>query len=254
MTTSPSHADGVQTLPSASLIGMLTATVAYAFSDRGFGTMSTTVGEGDHRMSRRWLSTQVGVESDRVSWMDQVHGTAVTVLDEPVMTPPRCDGLTTTQPNVGVAVLAADCVPVLVATPGGVGAAHAGRLGLVGGVVTATAGQLCRLDRCEPAAATVVIGPAIGPCCYEVPAAMADEVDAAVPGTRRQTTWGTPSVDLVGGVVGQLQHFGVTRIARAGGCTRCGGERRWFSHRASGGAERRPQGRQAGVAVRKKRS
>jgi YfiH family protein len=250
MTTSPSHADGVQTLPSASLTGMLTATVAYAFSDRSFGTMSATVGEGDHRRSRAALAAQVDIDPSRVSWMDQIHGDTVTVLDEPVAQPPRCDALVTVQPDVGVAVLAADCVPLLFATADGVAAAHAGRQGLVQDVVGATARRLGQLSTGPPQDVAVVIGPAIGPCCYEVPLDMVQQVDAVVPGTRGQTTWGSPSVDLVAGVVRQLHNVGIRRIARAGHCTRCGQDGRWFSHRASGGVQRRPPGRQAGIAVR----
>lgn len=88
------------------------------------------------------------------------------------------------------------------------------------------------------------IGPAIGGCCYEVPAELADEVAAAHPAARATTTWGTPALDLPAAVAAQLHEAGVERVERAGVCTRCGGEG-WFSHRRDPGA-----GRQAGVVVR----
>ncbi len=87
-----------------------------------------------------------------------------------------CDALVSTGP-VGLGVLVADCVPVLLADPGArvVGAVHAGRRGVVAGVVTAAVRAL------RAAGAThlrAVVGPAICGACYEVPAALRDEVEA----------------------------------------------------------------------------
>lgn len=244
MTTSPPYADRVRTLPSAPLTGMLTAAVAYAFSDRGLGTMSAAVGDGDFRTSRAALAERVAVAPQAVGWMRQIHGGEVAVIDAPPTEPPQCDGLVTERAGTAVAVLTADCVPVLFAAPAGVGAAHAGRLGLLAGVVLNTLRCLGR-----PSEVSVVIGPAIGGCCYEVPAAMAAAVERAVPGTAGRTAWGTPSVDLTHGVVSQLRDAGVERISLAGDCTRCGQDGRWYSHRASTGPEGRSAGRQAGIAV-----
>lgn len=220
---------------------------AYAFSARADGTMSATVGTGDVASARATLAARLGLDPDDVDWMRQVHGSAVADAGASLLAaPPACDGIVGTAAGRGVGVLVADCVPLLLHAPGGIAAAHAGRPGVVAGVVPATVRRLRDRTGADPAAVTAVVGPAIGPCCYEVPAELAGDVDGAVPGTAATTSWGTPSVDLVAGVVRQLHEVGVRAIASAGGCTRCDGDG-WFSHRASGGAERRPQGRQAGV-------
>lgn len=243
---------GRAALPAAPAAGALAeGRAAYAFSARADGTMSTSVGIGDVAGSRASLAARVGLPEDGVAWMHQVHGAGVADATDstgPAATAvlPACDGIVGTAPGRGVGVLVADCVPVLLHAPGGVAAAHAGRPGVVAGVVPATVDRLRARTGADADAVTALIGPAIGPCCYEVPSGMARDVDAAVPGTAATTTWGTPSVDLVAGVVRQLHQAGVTAIASAGGCTRCDGDG-WFSHRASGGAERRPEGRQAGV-------
>ncbi len=253
MTTSPTSANPAEANAAVPLDGTMRPGVDYAFSDRTDGTMSSSVGEGDHRRARAALVRRMGLGPDSVSWMDQVHGADVEVVGEaePGARRPSCDGIVGTAVGRGVAVLVADCVPVLMASAVGIAAAHSGRPGLVAGIAPATARRLCAQTGTVAADLDVVIGPAVGPCCYEVPRPMAEAVERAVPGTRALTTWGTDSVDLVAGVVHQLAAIGVQRIVRAGSCTLCSGEGRWFSHRATGGAEGRPAGRQAGIVVRR---
>ncbi|HUG84037.1 MAG TPA: polyphenol oxidase family protein [Euzebya sp.] len=210
--------------------------------------MSARVGEGDHRAARVGLASVLGGGVTDVAWMDQVHGCTVALVGEATDPAPTCDGIISATQGLGVAVTVADCVPVLLASPHAVAAAHAGRPGVVADVAGRTVERLAHHSGDAPSRVTAVIGPAIGACCYEVPAAMAADVEQTVGGTASTTTWGTPSIDLVAGVVQQLQATGVRRILRAGGCTRCAGDR-WFSHRASTGAEGRPSGRQAGVVA-----
>ncbi|MEE8602321.1 polyphenol oxidase family protein [Euzebya tangerina] len=254
MTTTRSPSSPGDTLPAAPLTGELLDAVAYAFSDATTGTMSASVGVGDHTASRARLAQEVGVEAHHIAWMRQVHQDTV-VEPGPVSTdpvePPTADGLVTARPGRALGVLVADCVPVLLACEAGVAAAHSGRAGTVAGIAASVVGRLRSLPNAGTAPVTAIIGPAIGGCCYEVPESLAEEVEAAVPGTAGLTTWGTPSLDLVEGVTRQLRDTGVTDIRRAGGCTRCDGGGRWFSHRASGEVERRPAGRQAGVIVRR---
>jgi hypothetical protein len=77
-----------------------------------------------------------------------------------------------------------------------------------------------------------VVGPCVCAGCYEVPAAMAGEVGAAVPGTSAVTRQGTPSVDLAAGVVQQLRAAGVVDLALDQRCTVESAE--LFSHRRDG--------------------
>jgi copper oxidase (laccase) domain-containing protein len=85
---------------------------------------------------------------------------------------------------------------------GVVAAVHAGRVGLVAGVVPAALAAL--RDR-GARRVTAWVGPHVCGRCYEVPAELRGQVDAAVPGTATETSWGTPAVDLGAGVRSQLQ-------------------------------------------------
>jgi YfiH family protein len=145
----------------------------------------------------------------------------------------------------GAAVVVADCVPLLLADPAaGVAAAvHAGRRGLADGVVQAAVAEAvrhgARVDRLHAA-----IGPSICGACYEVPAALRDEVADVMPGVAARTTWGTPSLDLPRGVAAVLAGLGVTRVHATGVCTMT--HDGFFSHRRST-ATGEPEGRFAGV-------
>ena len=175
--------------------------------------------------NRTLLAQAAGLEVDDLVLGRQVHGADVAVVDR--STPRSRDGvvadvdaLVTTTPGLGLLVLAADCLPVLLADPaaGVVGVAHAGRQGLVAGVLQATLGAMQSLGA-RPAATQAVLGPAACGRCYEVPAAMADEVGGAVPGSRGTTRSGTASVDLAAGAEGLLRSAGLTRVRAVGGCT-----------------------------------
>jgi YfiH family protein len=167
--------------------------------------------------------------------LHQVHGAdVIDVVDEPPRTPadamPQADALVTRRPATGLMVRVADCVPVLLADPaaGVIGAVHAGRRGVTLGVVNRAVDRM-RAQGAEDVRAW--IGPHVCGGCYEVPAAMREEVAAAVPATRAETTWGTPSLDLGAGVAAQLEAAGVP-AATVGGCTR--EDERFHSHRRDG--------------------
>ena len=175
---------------------------------------------------------------------EQVHGSAVAVVDQPAgPVPPRADALVTSRPGVALVVLVADCLPVLLADPdhGVVAVAHAGRAGLAAGVLEKAVGAM--QDAGAVRAATVaVIGPAVCGSCYEVPAAMRDEVATAVPGSAAVTRTGTPSLDLARGAEQLLAELGVGSVRRVSACTV--EDERFFSYRRDG-----TTGRFAGVAM-----
>jgi hypothetical protein len=138
--------------------------------------------------------------------------------------------------GLALAVLVADCVPVLLADPGAgvVATAHAGRRGVAGGVVAATVGAMLDCGA-RPDAIWAWLGPAIDGCCYAVPADMQAEVAAAAPGTVEyggRTRSGQPGLDLRDGVTVQLAALGVVRVARLGGCTN--DDTDFFSYRRDG--------------------
>jgi len=172
-----------------------------------------------------------------VAYATQVHGAAVHQVTEPP--PPgtwsvgEADAMVTTSTRVGLGVLVADCAPVLLADPTArvVAVAHAGRAGLVAGVVEATVAQMCRAGA-RAGQVVAVIGPCIAGCSYEVPASMRDEVEQAVPGTASRTDQGTPAVDLAAGVRTILGRLGVARVDQVPVDTF--GDQRCFSHRRDG--------------------
>jgi YfiH family protein len=106
-------------------------------------------------------------------FMKQVHGTRVLRLTRehlsmPVLPLYEADACVTTEQGLACTVQVADCLPVLLAAPGAVGAAHAGWRGLAGGIVEATLQQVCEAAGCEPAQVECWLGACIGPAAFEV--------------------------------------------------------------------------------------
>lgn len=202
--------------------------------------LGTHVGDDPDAVAsnREAVRQQTGV--DALVFADQVHGTRVSRVDGPLDGPaPATDALVTATPRLGLVVLAADCLPVLLADPtaGVVAAAHAGRAGLAAGVLQRTLEQMAALGARD---VTAVIGPAACGRCYELPPALADEVGTTVPGSRASTRTGAASVDLTAGAVGVLASAGVA-VSTVGGCT-IEQPDRFFSYRRDGRT-----GRHAGV-------
>jgi YfiH family protein len=191
-----------------------------------FARFNLSTGVGDDPVAvagnRRRLATELGVRG--VVFLDQVHGTEVAVVDAVPATGardrPGSDAAVTALPGVALAVLTADCVPVLLADPraGVVGVAHAGRVGAAGGVLEKTraarVGLGATAGHCE-----ALLGPAICGACYEVPAAMRAEVDAVLPGSACRTRRGTAGLDLRAGLRSRLAALGVTRVGVDPRCT-----------------------------------
>lgn len=212
--------------------------VEAAFTTRSEGNVARHVGDDPAAVQARRWSVEVSLGVSGISWCEQVHGNAVAVVTEPGRTYDATDALVTNVPGAPLAVMAADCVPLLLAADGVVGAAHAGRPGLVKGVVQATVRAMRDLGAED---ITAVLGPAIGACCYEVGQDLFDEVVAALPVTASATREGTRSLDLVAGVRHVLAAEGVTDVEYAAGCT-VDDPARFFSYRRDG-----QTGRHAGI-------
>lgn len=216
----------------------------FAFTDRWGGVSAApyeslnlggAVGDdpGAVRNNRRHAAAALGLEAESVVWMRQVHGREVAVVDGPFgADPPPLDGVVTTRRGLALAVLTADCTPVLLADPvaGVVGAAHAGRPGLMAGVVPALVSVMAGLGA-EAARLVAHTGPSVCGRCYEVPKELRDEVASAVPDAYATTSWGTPAVDMAAGVRAQLAQFGVTTLDQSDVCTRESAD--YFSYRRS---------------------
>ncbi|HWX46294.1 MAG TPA: polyphenol oxidase family protein [Solirubrobacteraceae bacterium] len=207
------------------------------FTSRAHGNLSTMRGPHPERgreerdrlcadLGLRWLcaSRQVhGPTVQRVVALAGRGGEAVAI---------DADGHATALRGVGAMVLVADCLPVILGSPGAVAALHAGWRGLAGGVLEEGVGALRELgDGGEIAA---VIGPGAGLCCYEV----GEEVHLAFGGAHRHGS----HIDLPALARDRLYAAGVERVEDVGLCTIC--DERLFSHRREGPHA----GRQAGVA------
>lgn len=187
------------------------------------------------------LSDALGVP---IAVVHQVHGTAVAEADAPPGTrglvdlAREADAVFTTQKGLGVAVRVADCLPILLAAEDAsiVAAVHAGRAGLLAGVIGET---VARLRSMTPAPLLGWIGPHVCGPCYEVPDAMAADAAARLDVPATTTRWGTAGIDLGAGAVRQLNDAGVT-VTRLDPCTL--ESRDLHSHRRDHGA-----GRQIGV-------
>ncbi|GAA1212457.1 peptidoglycan editing factor PgeF [Streptomyces rhizosphaericus] len=164
------------------------------------------------RTNRELAAKAMGLDPAAVVWMNQVHGRDVAVVDGPWSDEeiPAVDAVVTRRRGLALAVLTADCTPVLLADPvaGVVGAAHAGRPGLVAGVVPAVLRAMTE-QGAEPARIVARTGPAVCGRCYEVPAEMRADVAETVPEAWAETSWGTPAVDVAAGVRAQLTRAGV---------------------------------------------
>lgn len=234
----------------AARIRRVTTTRAGGVSTPPFDTFNLGDHVGDDpaavAANRKRLADAIGLGIDRVVWMNQVHGDRVELVDEPPSGrghPPiqGTDALVTTVPRLALAVVTADCVPVLMADEraGVIGAAHAGRVGAAKGVVARTL-EVMLAAGAHAEDVSVVLGPSVSGANYEVPPAMADEVEATLPGSRTVTSAGTPGLDLRAGILRQLEALGVAAVEIDLRCTVA--DATLFSHRRDA-----PTGRLASV-------
>lgn len=192
--------------------------------------------------NRTRLAKAIGLPEDHVVWMNQVHGDHVEVVTESRTAPLEdTDAVVTTTPRLALAVVTADCVPVLLADAraGVVAGVHAGRVGAANGVVLKTV-QVMLAQGAHVEDISVLLGPAVSGANYEVPEEMAADVEARLPGSRTRTARGTPGLDLRAGIARQLIDAGITAIDADPRCTVA--DPNLFSHRRGA-----PTGRLASV-------
>lgn len=206
---------------------------AHVFTDRSHGDLA--IG-GDPQILRTRRAALVDAPW---TWLRQVHGTTVVTVGEPgAHAGAEADGAVTTVPGVPIAVQTADCAPLLLVGADGVGVAHAGWRGLLGGIVEATV-ETMTAEGAPPH--TAVLGPCIRPRCYEFGETELDLVaDRLGPTVRATTAWGAPALDVAAGVAAVCASLGIV-LRDDGTCTACSPNH--WSHRA-----RAEPGRQALVA------
>ena len=193
--------------------------------------------------NRRRFAAQLGAPPH---WLSQVHGTRVLRLGagharvapaNPAEAPDSADAAITTEPGTACTVMVADCLPVLLAAPGGrgVGAAHAGWRGLAAGVLEAAVTALSEAARCRPADIVAWLGPCIGPRQFEVGAEVVSAFGAGPRFVERRRSDGSLRwlADLPGLAIDRLHGAGLTQISASGWCT-VENASRFFSYRRVG--------------------
>jgi YfiH family protein len=162
------------------------------------------------RENRRLAAAALGIDAADVVWMNQVHGAEGFVANgrQADGEAPAVDAVATRVPGLALAVLTADCTPILLAdsAAGVIGAAHVGRPGLAKGVADTVVALMRELGATTIEA---VVGPGVCGRCYEVPEALRAEVAAGTPEAYAETSWGTPALDIPAGVRAQLARHDV---------------------------------------------
>lgn len=206
-------------------IRRVTTTRAGGVSAPPFDTFNLGDHVGDDPVAvatnRARLAAAIGLGADRVVWMNQVHGDRVALVEGPREAPiDDTDAIVTGTPQLALAVLSADCVPVLMADAraGVVAAVHAGRVGAREGVVARAVEAMLAAGAHEQDI-SALLGPAVSGRNYEVPATMAYAVEAALPGSRTTTSSGTSGLDLRAGIACQLKALGINAIDVDPRCT-----------------------------------
>lgn len=229
--------------------------VRKVFTDRSGGVSAApfeSFNLGDHvgddpqavSANRERLAQSIGVDPERLVFMEQIHSKNITeVTQDMVGRGPieATDALVTTVKGAALVVLTADCVPLLLSdgNAGVVAAVHAGRMGARNGIVARTVARMEELGA-VPAHIHALMGAAASGRHYEVPEAMAADVESKLPGSRTRTDKGTPGLDIRAGLTRQLLSLGVRSIDADPRCTiECDN---FFSYRREGRT-----GRQAGV-------
>jgi YfiH family protein len=193
------------------------------FTDRSGGVSQGAFASfnlGDHvndapsdvQANREILQSKYGA----VQFMNQVHGSRIAIIESVTDEVPTADALVTGIAGITLAVMVADCIPLLLISPEAVAAVHVGRRGLVNGVAIRT------IDLMREMGATQIraeLGPAICGSCYEVSPEVADEVLSLHPLALAQTPAGTPSLDLPKALKASLNLAGISEIMDSQICT-----------------------------------
>ncbi len=169
-------------------------------------------------------------------FMNQVHGNNVVEVDSASISPVTADAIITRQVGLPLAVLCADCLPILIKGPKIVGAIHAGRKGILNGIITETISKMRALGGDNLVA---TIGPAICGKCYEVDLPM--YLDAVSNESELATNPDTHCLDLKRAARSQLSAQSV-EVYDLEICT--AHDSNFFSYRRDG-----VTGRNAGVIV-----
>ena len=182
--------------------------------------------------NRRILAASVGP----TQYMNQVHGDRIALIEQVTDEVPTADALVTGISGIALAVMVADCIPLLLKSKESVAAVHVGRRGLVNEITRKTLSVMRDMGASQ---ITAIIGPSICGTCYEVSEEIYNEVTATHPFAQSRTPLGTFALDLPAALRSVLSDEGIP-VMNKFECTVENAE--LFSYRRDG-----VTGRQAGV-------
>lgn len=209
-----------------------------------FDSLNFSINEGDReenvRQNWQTLSVAYGIASERFFTLRQVHGENILLLDSLDTAGGNgqleYDAVLTSRRGVALCIKTADCAPVLLADAGlsAIAAVHAGWKGTSLQIAFKAAVSLMEKFGVRPENILAAVGPAIGPCCYEVDSVVRDAM-RGTPGSGLFETCapGKWKFDLPGANREQLLQAGIPRgnISLSGLCTSCRRDM-FYSHRA----------------------
>ena len=176
---------------------------------------------------RRAGASLGGAATDLERWVfaQATHGGLVAVADASHLNVVG-DAVVTTDPTIALSYRVADCAPLVLATVRAVAAVHVGWRGIPEGVIEAAVAELRRLDSGSPIEA--LVGPVVGPCCYDLPESNALRVPEAA---GQPTGTGRVVFDIESALTARLRAVGV-ELQAVGVCTSCSPN--YFSRRRDG--------------------
>ncbi len=205
-----------------------------------FASLNCGFGSTDRKetvaTNRKRVADTLGISPKRLATVHQVHSARALATDTPFHVRPKADAMATATPGLGLAILTADCQPVLFADKAAhvIGAAHAGWRGALDGILEATVNAMEGLGA-RPAEISAVIGPSISQCAYEVGPEFLERFVDDDPGNTRFFANGRGDryqFDLVGYSLQRLRIAGIGEVQWTGHCTYSDSDR-FFSYRRS---------------------
>ncbi len=223
-------------------------------SEGHFSTLNLSAAVGDDEanvlQNRQLFCRALGINTQQVFGVNQVHGNNVLVIDKQLLAKWQtgklkqaisADAMVTDQPGVALTVLTADCLPIIIVDPQNraVAMVHAGWRGTCRGVIQQTLNRLAECYGGSPDNWLIGMGPCIGDCCYEVGSEVVNIFRESYPDwhiycSYKGDKW---SFDLTGANISQLLKAGVRpeNICKLNMCSACHPED-FFSYRKTNGA------------------
>ncbi len=178
-------------------------------SSGAFASLNLALHVGDNPDVVMRNRAKVAALYGELQFMNQVHGDRIAIIEQVSDEAPTADALITGIPGINLAVMVADCIPLLLKSREAVAAVHVGRRGLVNNITRKTLEVMREMGASN---ITAIIGPAICGSCYEVGQEIFDEVVTLHPFAHSQASTGAPALDLPAALRSVLSDEGIAIV------------------------------------------